>query len=206
MRNLILGVVVSGLLAVVVVTQPVNVVKLSQPKVVEILVPAEAGHYIGSGAYISSDGLILTCAHLFGHNNKRITVKTPTGAVSEALLVRLDKKNDLAVIKTFPLHKVPFFVLGAEPSIGDSITAFGSPLGFTGTVTKGYVSNVHLGKWAFTLHSAAINPGNSGGPLVNDQGKLVGVNVSTWMLNILAPASSSANAVPLDAIKQLLKD
>lgn len=205
--NLLRCVILTGLgLVVGYAPRPIDVIKVSQPKVVEISIRQKHGGFIGSGAYVSSDGLVLTCAHLFSHGDGEIQVKMPSGAESTAVLVRLDTKNDLAIIKTFPMHKVPYFTLGLDPNIGDSVIAFGSPLSFTGTVTQGYISNVHLGKWEFTLHSAAINPGNSGGPLVNSHGELVGVNVSTWMMNAVAPAESLANAVSLNAIRQILKD
>lgn len=189
----------------------VNPIVDSQPKVVEIhAIVGSKGGWLGSGAYVSSDGLVLTCAHLFGHAIKEITIVSPNGQHSIATLVRIDKKNDLALIKTYPLKAVRYFKLGSEPNRGDVVYSFGSPLGHQFTVTKGIVENINVGNERWTMHGASINPGNSGGPLVDESGRLIGVNVTSFtvpgFLGIPTNAENMDNAVSLEAIRQLLRD
>lgn len=183
----------------------------SQSKVVEIHVTANGKDgWLGSGAYVSSDGLVLTCAHLFSHDTQFIFVVSPTGQRSAATLVRCDKKADLALLKTYPMNPVSYFTLGSEPNRGDDVYSFGSPLGYQFTVTKGIVENLNVGKDRWTMHGASINPGNSGGPLVSANGHLIGVNVTVFMapgfMGIPSPAAGMDNAVSLDAIRHLLRD
>lgn len=183
----------------------------SQSKVVEIHVTTTGkGGWLGSGAYVSPDGLVLTCAHLFSHHSEFIFVVSPTGQRSAATLVRCDKAADLALLKTFPVNAVPYFHLGLEPKRGDDVYSFGSPLGYQFTVSKGIVENLNVGKARWTMHGASINPGNSGGPLVDTSGRLVGVNVTVFMapgfMGIPSPAAGMDNAVSLDAIRHLLRD
>lgn len=178
-----------------------NVVQESQPKVVKIGIVANPGHWIGSGAFITKDGLILTCAHLFGRPGK-VFVKTASGQVYLAHIVRVDHKVDLAVIKIDVPAAVPYFQLGSEPYIGQPVLAFGSPLNIQGTVSFGYVENKSEG---YTIQGCPTNPGNSGGPLVDYQGRLIGVNVAVLLLNPFQVAQGLSLAVPVEIIRDFVR-
>lgn len=140
--------------------------------------------FMGSGAIIRADGIILTCDHLFLHklSDRKVIVKLASGKEFKAIVIDEDKKKDLATLKIFPLHKLKYFTFGQTVHKGQEVVSFGSPLGFEKTASFGHVENLGI-KDAYrprTLHSASINPGNSGGPLVDATGHLVGVNIESY--------------------------
>lgn len=183
-----------------------NVVQESQPKVVKIgIIATPKGQWIGSGAIISKDGLILTCAHLFGRPAAKIFVKTASGQTYLAHLVRVNHEVDLAVIKIDAVRPLPYFTFGHEPFIGQQVMAFGSPLNMQGTVTFGYVENLNGGPSKFTIQGCPTNPGNSGGPLVNYNGEIVGVNVAVLLLNPFQMAQGLNLAVNLSTIRDFVR-
>lgn len=135
----------------------------------------------GAGVFISPEGHILTCAHLFtvGPVN-RIRVAEINGSTLPATLVYASTDMDLGLLKvaTTTSH---YARLTQDPiRVGQEVLAVGNPLGLQFTVTHGIVSakNRGLGEdmFAYTQNDAAINPGNSGGPLFNLRGELIGIN------------------------------
>lgn len=139
----------------------------------------------GSGSLLTGDGVILTCDHLFTHklDNRKITVKDAKGHTYKAILLDEDKGKDLATLKIFPLHTLPHFGLGKALHQGQHVLSFGAPLGIENSVSFGYVTNLSVKDEVRyrIMHSASINPGNSGGPLVDEDGKLVGVNIESFV-------------------------
>ncbi len=200
----VLGLCVGVSLLSTVARTGADIVRMSQDKVVKIGVVAyPKGHWIGSGAIVSKDGLILTCGHLFSHNTVKVFVKTAGGQTYLARLVRLDHVLDLAIIKIDPPGPLPYFKLGSDPYIGQPVVAFGSPLDIQGTVTFGYIENVHYGE--YTIQGCPTNPGNSGGPLVDYRGRLVGVNVAILLLNPFQLAQNLGLAVDLPTIREFVR-
>src|SRR5439155_10089088 len=99
--------------------------------------------------------------------------------------IKGDRKTDLAIVRVQPQGSLPSLDLGDSDSmeIGDRVLAVGAPFGLTGSVTHGIVSgkgrNLNLNLYEdFLQTDAAINPGNSGGPLVNLEGKVVGISAA----------------------------
>lgn len=164
----------------------------------------------GSGSFISADGFILTCHHLFDPPLRQQTIKVTSSNkhVYVAQLIGDSKDSDLALLKVFPLTPVPYFVLGSTVVVGQVAVAFGSPLGIEGTATYGFVSKVEtaldISTTTYTLHTAAINPGNSGGPLTNSDGELIGVNVASLMSGFFSVAEGMHLAVALKDINKFL--
>jgi S1-C subfamily serine protease len=143
----------------------------------------------GTGIIVSSDGYIITNAHVV-ENAAKLTITLSNGRSFKAKVIALDEFTDLAVIKTdvdpsnCKLVKAP---LGDSSALqaGDWVIAVGCPVGLDFTVTLGVVSSpkrsasevgaLHM-KGNYIQTDAALNSGNSGGPLVNDAGQVVGIN------------------------------
>jgi serine protease Do len=138
-------------------------------------------HGVGSGFIVSSDGLILTNAHVV-KGATLVTVKLTDRREFTAKVLGSDPKTDVAVIR-IDAKNLPTVALGTagSPSVGSWVLAIGSPFGFENSVTAGVVSATGRslpGDSAvpFIQTDAAVNPGNSGGPLFNIDGQVVGIN------------------------------
>lgn len=184
---------------------PTQVSKQVMPSIVVLIVsePGKKGRSLGSGAIISEQGHILTCAHLFGEPDFRIVVRVGAKELVGTLVAKNDQK-DLALVRVFPMRRLPALKLGEPVIVGQTVYAVGAPLGVTRTFTTGRVSNLDVGNDKRTLHTAPINPGNSGGPLLDARGNIVGVNVSVIMLNWFSPASGMFQAVSMADIRTFL--
>jgi len=144
---------------------------------------------LGSGSIISKDGYILTNNHVVGGAD-RILVILHDGQEFEAELIGADPPSDIAVIK-IPANELNPIQMGNsdEMQVGETVIAIGNPFGLTLTVTLGIISakgrsNVGITDYEnFIQTDAAINPGNSGGPLINLEGKLIGVNTAIFSKN-----------------------
>ena len=138
---------------------------------------------LGSGFIISPDGFIVTNNHVV-QGADSITVRlVDNGKSFDAEVVGLDPETDLALIKIEPDHELPVleFADSDELKVGEWVMAIGNPFGLGHTVTAGIVSAkgrvLGAGPYDdFIQTDASINPGNSGGPLVNLDGKVVGIN------------------------------
>jgi serine protease Do len=139
----------------------------------------------GSGFIISKDGYILTNSHVVGNVNS-ITVKLKDGReFNNAKVIGSDPDSQVALIK-IEGEDFPVLEMGDSSSIqiGDWAIAVGNPFGLTDTVTVGVISavgrsNVGIAEYEdFIQTDAAINPGNSGGPLLDIDGKVIGINTA----------------------------
>ena len=138
----------------------------------------------GSGFIISADGYILTSNHLVGEAEK-ITVKLGEDPEVEAKIIGTDPESDVAVIK-IDADNLSYLELADSDKleVGEWVIAIGNPFGLSHTVTAGIVSakgrsGFRLAEYEdFIQTDAAINPGNSGGPLLNLDGKVVGINTA----------------------------
>lgn len=136
---------------------------------------------LGSGFIISSDGYLLTNAHVIESANE-ITVRLTDKREFKARVVGADRRSDVALIK-IEASGLPTARLGdpGRLKVGEWVVAIGSPFGFDNTVTAGIVSakgrSLPQENFVpFIQTDVAINPGNSGGPLFNMRGEVVGVN------------------------------
>ena len=139
----------------------------------------------GSGFIISSDGLIMTNAHVV-RGADEVTVTLEDGTEHIATDIKSDDFADVAVLRIKVDRPLPALKLGDDSTmeIGDWVLAFGSPFGLDRTVTQGIISAKSRGlrnlpsRQEFLQTDAAINPGNSGGPLVNLDGEVIGINTA----------------------------
>lgn len=161
----------------------------------------------GSGFIISSDGRLITNAHVVEGTN-RVEVTLKDGQIYEGNVVGVDPVTDVAVVK-IEAKNLPTATLGkAEVLIpGEWAIAIGNPLGLDNTVTVGIISalgrsssqvGVPNKRVKFIQTDAAINPGNSGGPLLNSQGEVIGINTA-----IRADAEGLGFAIPIEKAQHI---
>lgn len=140
----------------------------------------------GSGIIMTSDGYVITNAHVV-EGAEKIKAVLYDGTEYSAKLVGADKPTDIAVIKLSAADLKPaVFGDSSALHIGEEVVAIGSPAGFYGSVTKGVVSGldrkIRVEEYSTTMSciqiDAAINPGNSGGALFNMWGQVVGITSS----------------------------
>ena len=143
--------------------------------------PRAESRSLGSGFLISSDGYILTNAHVV-EGADEINVKLTDKREFKAKVIGADKRTDVALIK-IEGASLPAVKLGdpARLKVGEWVVAIGAPFGFENSVTAGIVSakgrSLPQENFVpFIQTDVAINPGNSGGPLFNMRGEVVGMN------------------------------
>ena len=165
---------------------------------------------LGSGFIWSSDGIIVTNNHVI-EGASRITVIFSDRTELRARLIGVDPDSDVAVLRVDANHLASAPIgTSADLMIGETVVAVGNPFGLSGTVTTGVVSA--LGRSVpskeqgrtftdFIQTDASINPGNSGGPLLNIEGKVVGINTA-----ILGNAQGIGFAIPVDRAKKVIQD
>ncbi len=155
------------------------------PSVVTVVAEENQGASIGTGVIMTSDGYILTNAHVIS-GGKSCWIALDTGATYDVQLVGYDEKEDLAVLKAVDARNLPCAEFGDADKleVGDKAYAIGNPLGveLRGTLTDGIISAVDRqievkdGVMTMIQTTAALNNGNSGGPLINAAGQIIGIN------------------------------
>jgi len=165
---------------------------------------------LGSGFVWSSDGIIVTNNHVV-EGASSITVNFNDGTQLKAKLIGVDPDSDVAVLRVSANNLVTAPIgISSDLMIGETVVAVGNPFGLSGSVTTGVVSA--LGRSVpskeqgrtytdFIQTDASINPGNSGGPLLNIEGKVIGINTA-----IYAQAQGIGFAIPVDRAKKVIQD
>lgn len=157
------------------------------PSVVTVLVDGARESSLGSGVVLAADGLVLTNHHVVTSGGT-VSVRLADGRTAPARVVASDTAHDLALVQATGLSGLTpaTFAPDGSVAVGDTVLAFGSPLGLAGTVTSGIVSatdrTVDTGTERLTgllQTDAPINEGNSGGALVDTSGRVIGINVAT---------------------------
>jgi len=170
----------------------------------------------GSAFLISKDGLILTSRHVVEDPDADYSVILEPNKTYSAKILERDPINDIAILK-IEGEDFPYLELGdsEQIEIGETVIAVGNPLGeFHDTVSAGIVSGLSryiqasngISKQAERLRGliqtdAAINPGNSGGPLINMEGKVIGINTAMVM-----GAQNIGFAIPINYAKKDLEE
>jgi serine protease Do len=142
---------------------------------------------MGTGVILDRRGYIVTNLHVV-QDVSRIQVTLPDGTETRARLLKFDPVTDLALIKIDIAHDLPVIEVGSSDDLlrGETVIAIGNPYGYNDTVTVGIISALHRNvpvngtqEYRDLIQTNAdINPGNSGGPLVNIEGKMIGINVA----------------------------
>lgn len=168
------------------------------PDIVDIIAPSVVGvvsydldeestPYIigsGSGFVVSSEGYILTNAHVV-EGAASLEVTLSTGDVMDAELISTDSIGDIAVLYVKGLNLKPLKLGNSEAiRVGEYVIAVGNPLSYEGTVTMGIISahsrvvTIDNQSNTYIQMDVAINAGSSGGPLLNLKGEVIGVNTA----------------------------
>jgi S1-C subfamily serine protease len=174
----------------------------------------QRGEATGSGFVLNGEGYIATNAHVVS-GAKDIQVSFGKGQPVSAKVVGKDLSTDLAVIKVDPSKvKLAPLALGDSSTlrVGDPVVAIGNPFGYDDTVTTGIVSALGREIQApnnFSIDhtiqtDAAINPGNSGGPLLDQHGRVVGINSQIATGGASKGSVGIGFAIPIDLAKKVL--
>jgi serine protease Do len=161
---------------------------------------------LGSGFIIDKDGFIVTNNHVI-ENADMIKVKMKDGKEFNAEIIGKDPSTDLALIKVPSGNNLPVIAFGDSNNlkVGQWVVAIGSPFGLEQTVTAGILSAkgrvIGSGPYDnFLQTDASINPGNSGGPLIDMQGKVVGINTA-----IIASGQGIGFAIPINLASGIIE-
>src|ERR1035441_4398205 len=165
---------------------------------------------LGSGVIVSPDGYILTANHVI-ENADKVKVALASGEKEfDAKVIGTDPATDTAVLKVDGKNLSAITIADSDKlEVGDVVLAVGNPFGVGQTVTMGIVSA--LGRGGFGINSyenfiqpdAAINLGNSGGPLVDAEGRLVGIN--TWIISGSGGSQGLGFAVPINMARYAME-
>lgn len=170
----------------------------------------------GSGFIVSPDGYVLTCNHVVGDSEADYTVIVDPKHKYPAKILARDPLVDVAVLKISGKNLLSLELADSDKiELGETVVAIGNPLGeFEDTLSAGIVSGLSrkitayggLPLKAASLRGliqtdAAINPGNSGGPLVNLEGKVIGINTAMVM-----GAQNIGFAIPINYAKRTLEE
>jgi S1-C subfamily serine protease len=176
-------------------------------------VPQDGGS--GSGSIIDTRGYVLTNNHVI-ENAYKVFISLADGSQFEGTLVGTDPENDIAVLKFNPprgmdLRTIPFGD-SENLKVGQKVLAIGNPFALERTLTVGIVSGLGRPIQTSRQHiirnmiqtDASINPGNSGGPLLDTQGRMIGVNTM-----IYSPSGGSVGigfAIPVNTAKRVVAE
>jgi serine protease Do len=157
---------------------------------------------MGTGVIIDERGYIVTNYHVV-EGVTRIQVTTDQGQTMIGRLVAHDRQTDLALLHVSSSQKLPVIPMGRSHDLllAEPVVAIGNAYGYEHTVTRGIISQLHrtvqvsdTQKYRNLIQTdASINPGNSGGPLINIDGKIIGINVA-----VRVGAQGIGFAIPVD--------
>lgn len=176
--------------------------------------PSQPAVGFGSGFIVDAKGVILTNFHVVD-GAEQVEVTLRDGRKFKSKEVKTDPKTDLAIVRIDAKAPLPSLELGdsASMEIGDRVLAVGAPFGLAGSVTSGIISakgrSLRLNMYEdFLQTDAAINPGNSGGPLVNLEGKVIGINsaIKSRSGGFQGVGMAIASNLARNIMEQLLKD
>jgi S1-C subfamily serine protease len=162
----------------------------------------------GSGFVFSSDGLILTNAHVIANSDK-LKVTLLDGEEYDGEVTGSDKDTDIAIIKIFGSgYNTAKLGNSADLKIGQLVIAIGNPFGYQHSVSIGVLSGVGRTMRTPDGHlidnilqsDAAMNPGNSGGPMIDTQGEVIGINTA-----IIPSAQGLSFSIGIDTVKEIAR-
>ena len=169
----------------------------------------------GSGSIIDAQGYVVTNVHVI-ENASVINISLADGSTYEGRVIGQDKESDIAVLKFDPPKGIVLKTIAFGDSdklkVGQKVIAIGNPFALERTMTTGIISglgrpiqessNVIIRNMIQT--DAAINPGNSGGPLLDSQGRMIGIN--TMIMSSSGSSSGVGFAVPVSTARRVVNE
>jgi S1-C subfamily serine protease len=190
----------------------VGVAEQLTPKVASLRVPRRSGESLGSAVVYTTDGFLLTNAHVVGNANGG-TAAFADGTTTDFRVVGTDPLSDLAVLRANGDTPPPAELGEADDlAVGQLVVAVGNPLGLAGSVTAGVISalgrSLPAGQHGLIEDviqtDAALNPGNSGGALADSNARVVGIN--TAVAGIGLGLAVPVNATTRHIVSALMHD
>lgn len=164
-------------------------------------------HALGSGVIIEADGLVLTSRHVIVDADD-VRVELADGRSFPGAVVARDAPLDVALIRMEGASGLPVAALGSSEAlrVGDAVMAIGNPFGLGPSVTVGILSAAARAiddgpQGRFLQTDAAVNPGDSGGPLLDMEGRVVGINTA-----VIEHGQGISFAVPIDDLRPVLRE
>jgi len=152
-----------------------EIIERSIKKVVNI----KSTHSAGAGFFIDSRGYIVANYHILNEDTN-VEVQTYDGQIYDAEIIGQDIETDLLLLKIPGVYDKLELANSENIELGEKVIAIGNPLGLSFTVTEGIVSGLERegmnGLNVYVQTDVTLNPGNSGGPLINEDGKVIGIN------------------------------
>lgn len=157
-----------------------KIIEQFRPVLIQLATPYSMG---GTGFYLQDIKLIVTNEHLV-RDSKEVIIEADTIPRQLAKVVYWDAAYDIALLQlesTYDDLPLQSFWIDGEPQQGDQVLAMGHPLGLDFSSTLGHISNNRrkFDDFYYYQHDAALNLGNSGGPLVDNKGRIIGINISS---------------------------
>ncbi|WP_236789085.1 S1C family serine protease [Amycolatopsis sp. GM8] len=202
------------------------------PSVVQVNVTTRQGEAIGSGVILSSDGKILTNAHVVSGAAGDVTITLSDGTKYQASVLGSDTAADIAVLQAKGASGLTAATLGdsSRLQVGQQVVAIGSPAGLQNTVTSGIISALNrqlsdIGtgdqqqsspfdqtanqagnspSYTAIQTDAAINQGNSGGALVDMAGQVIGINSALYSPSSSAGSVGIGFSIPINDAKTIV--
>jgi S1-C subfamily serine protease len=178
----------------------IRVARAATPSVVSVTTPGVGS---GSGIIIRADGVVITNAHVVA-SASQVEIGLADGRRAIGQVLGRDPRVDIAVVRV-ALNNLPAATLGNSDQleVGQTAIAIGNPEGLERTVTTGIISAINRSPMGFEVGGliqtdAAINPGNSGGPLLDSQGRVIGINSA-----ILRGTTGLGFAVPINVAQDI---
>jgi len=181
---------------------PANAISFNAEEAYKAVFVIYSGEYLGSGFSIGKD-CVISNAHVLENDND-IRISSYSGEVYSGTLIMKNNSLDIAVLQ-ISKQKLPFLTIADynETNIGEDVYTIGAPKSMAYTLTKGILSakDRKIGETYFLQIDAPINSGNSGGPLLNDSGKVIGVNTLK-----ISDSEGIGLSIPMITVCKYLKD
>ncbi len=147
---------------------------------VKSVVAVSTDKSIGTGFMISPDGYIVTNYHIISGSENKVSIKTYDRETIAATFIGKDELRDVALLKVDGSYSSLELADSSSLQVGKKVIAIGNPLGLSFSVTEGIISALERagpnGLSEYIQTDVSLNPGNSGGPLIDTEGKVVGIN------------------------------